>query len=69
MIWCGVALQGLITQVCDIQRTAQIQPNTTALHLTPSIYSYLRESLIPEAWESTIFFSGKLWIPFYYAQD
>ena len=53
MIWCGVALQGLITQV--VISSALHKSNPIQFHCiwSPSIYSYLRESLIPEAWEST----------------
>ena len=48
-----VAFQGLITQV--VISSALHKSNPIQIHRiwSPSIYSYLRESLILEAWEST----------------
>ena len=52
MIWCGVALQGLITQVVISSALRTSNPIQFHYIWSPSIYSYLRESSIPEAWES-----------------
>ena len=52
MIWCGVALQGSITLVAIASALHHSNPIQFHRIWSPSIYSCLRESLIPEAWES-----------------